>query len=516
MSIQQSTQTKAVPQPSFTPVQTGLLQRKCACGRHTVAGGECAECRQKREGTLQRAAMSSASVSAVPSIVDEVLSSPGQPLGTGTRGFMEPRFDYDFSQVRIHTDSRAEESTQAVNALAYTVGQNIVFGAGQYAPKTLAGQRLIAHELTHVVQQSTMNGTHPYTIGPTSDVYEAEANESASSIVPTLDTGSPQSNTSSLSISHHVHSPTLQRVSFGDNGELSPGRKAIVGAAAQIAERLVKDTAGLSTFRRKWEAFWKGSGALITPKPSLEQYQNAVLGRVVHDMDSSTRPDVKQFVLDEKNLPLERQTAAVTQVGSMDTYIRRFAIDQGIDSVVSLLLHESLHGAGLPMGPAILYEPLFHGFEAEAGFPIMMGGADILDISQVERGDYEVDVTFTYNLHKIGTEDLPKSLEIQVVSSESGEVVNDQQPDGRWVPAHQSIPSKVGQGKWIWHARNPGWASHSVRIRDLTTPTLLGSRQFETDPRCVVGVSTIHCKDEDKPKPTPGGSSPSSTKKVDR
>lgn len=516
MKMQQKTQTKAEPQPSFIPVQAGILQRKCACGQHTFTGSECEECRQKHEGMMQHAAVSSAPVGTVPSVLNEVLSSSGQPLDVATRRFMESRFGQDFSQVRIHNDVRAEESTQAVNALAYTVGQNIVFGAGQYAPGTLVGQRLLAHELTHVVQQSSTNGTHSYTIGPASDVYEAEADKSAFSIVPTFDGNASQADISYLSVNHRLHSPAIQRVSFGDNGELSPGRKAIVAAAAQIAERLVKDTAGLSTFRRKWEAFWNGSGALITPKPSLEQYQNAVLGRVVHDMDSSTRSDVKQFVLDEKSIPLERQTAAVTQVGSMDTYMRRFAIDQGIDSVVSLLLHESLHGAGLPMGPAILYEPLFHGFEAEAGFPMMMGGADILDISQVERGDYEVDVTFTYNLHKIGTEDLPKSLEIQVVSSESGEVVNDQQPDGHWVPALHSIPSKVRQGKWIWHARNPGWVSYSVRIRDLTTPTLLGSRQFETDPRCVVGVSTIHCKDEDKPKPTPGGSSPSSTKKVDR
>ena len=65
----------------------------------------------------------------------------------------EPRFGYDFSQVRIHTDARAAESARAVNARAYTVGREVVFGAGQYSPGTAAGQRLLAHELTHIVQQ---------------------------------------------------------------------------------------------------------------------------------------------------------------------------------------------------------------------------------------------------------------------------------------------------------------------------------------------------------------------------
>jgi hypothetical protein len=68
---------------------------------------------------------------------------------------MELRFGFDFSQVRVHTDAQAAESARAVNALAYTVGSDIVFGAGQYAPGTAAGKRLLAHELTHVVQQGS-------------------------------------------------------------------------------------------------------------------------------------------------------------------------------------------------------------------------------------------------------------------------------------------------------------------------------------------------------------------------
>src|SRR5207245_8354207 len=147
MSTQREIQMKARSHLTTTPVQTGLLQRKCTCSQHTIAGGECTECHQKREGTIQRAAVSAASLNAVPPIVHDVLSSSGQPLDAGTRAFMEPRFGHDFSRVRVHTDARAAESARAVNALAYTVGRDVVFGSGQYEPGTSEGRRWMAHEL---------------------------------------------------------------------------------------------------------------------------------------------------------------------------------------------------------------------------------------------------------------------------------------------------------------------------------------------------------------------------------
>ena len=85
------------------------------------------------------------------------LKGGGQPLSENYRRFFEPRFGRDFSQVRIHTDMKAAESAQAVNARAYTVGLDVIFGAGQFAPGT-TGKRLLAHELTHVVQQQGMPG----------------------------------------------------------------------------------------------------------------------------------------------------------------------------------------------------------------------------------------------------------------------------------------------------------------------------------------------------------------------
>jgi len=90
---------------------------------------------------------------AAPASVERVLSSSGAPLEPLLHDDMEQRFGHDFSRVRVHSGAAAEQSAREVNAQAYTVGHNIVFGADRFAPRTHAGRRLIAHELTHVVQQ---------------------------------------------------------------------------------------------------------------------------------------------------------------------------------------------------------------------------------------------------------------------------------------------------------------------------------------------------------------------------
>jgi Domain of unknown function (DUF4157) len=142
---------------SFRSVAGGFLQRKCACGEASKISGECAEC-GKKHLSLQRATVYPSRLtphaSDVPPIVRDILRSTGQPLDDATRAFMEPRFGHDFSKVRVHTGERAADSAQAVNTLAYTVGSDVVFGAGQYSPASPAGKSLLAHELAHVVQQS--------------------------------------------------------------------------------------------------------------------------------------------------------------------------------------------------------------------------------------------------------------------------------------------------------------------------------------------------------------------------
>ena len=187
----------------------GLLQRKCSCGGSAGSGGECADCTKKK---LQRRANGGTEPPTVPPIVNEVLRSPGRPLDAAVKSSMANRFSFlrdqplksmarsaspkltvnqpgdryekeadqvadrvmrhtgaapispghPFNGVRVHTDAQAAESARAVGALAYAVGNNLVFGSGQYAPETSGGQRLLAHELTHTLQQS---GDHRLVMG---------------------------------------------------------------------------------------------------------------------------------------------------------------------------------------------------------------------------------------------------------------------------------------------------------------------------------------------------------------
>jgi hypothetical protein len=191
-------------------VRNSLLRRPCACGHHTVSGGDCEAWSRKRQ-TGEHAAHSHEKE--VPGIVHEVLSSGGRPLDPETRQFFEPRLGrvvgargttpharvpqkfeiarpgdfheqeadriaeellrtnragtaspalpqrernpgYDLSQVRVHTEPKAARSAQAVDARAFTVGQHVVFGDGFYSPHSASGMKLLAHELAHTAQQA--------------------------------------------------------------------------------------------------------------------------------------------------------------------------------------------------------------------------------------------------------------------------------------------------------------------------------------------------------------------------
>jgi hypothetical protein len=125
------------------------------------SSGQCVACEREETpqfGTTPTVAPIATSPEA-PSVVDEVLRAPGEPLDAATRATLEPRLGYDFSQVRVHVDSTAAESARAVNASAYTVGNHLVFDRQKYAPHTEHGQKLLAHELAHVVQQRAAGRT---------------------------------------------------------------------------------------------------------------------------------------------------------------------------------------------------------------------------------------------------------------------------------------------------------------------------------------------------------------------
>ncbi len=169
----------------------GLIQRKCACGQHTPGGQECAGCKKKRQGAVQRSAIAPAAATAPP-IVHDVLNSPGQPLDAGARSYMESGFGRDLSGVRVHTGPKAAKSASAIGARAYTSGSDIVFGQSEYAPSNSSGRWLIAHELTHVMQQSGRPSGSGLTVAPSGGTLEAEANTVADRVTRANETQAEQ------------------------------------------------------------------------------------------------------------------------------------------------------------------------------------------------------------------------------------------------------------------------------------------------------------------------------------
>jgi hypothetical protein len=162
---------KAVlPGASTPPVQTPALEKSpevkhapipapAQAPAHEAAKHDAAK---KEEIPVQRKAEAAGPISTGSASVDSVLRSSGQPLDRATRRDMESRIGFDFSHVRLHTDARAGESAQQLSAKAYTVGSNVVFAPGRFAPHSSEGRHLLAHELTHVVQQtSSPERSHP-------------------------------------------------------------------------------------------------------------------------------------------------------------------------------------------------------------------------------------------------------------------------------------------------------------------------------------------------------------------
>jgi hypothetical protein len=151
-----------VPISAVAPVASPVVQRACSCGGSSSDGGQCADCAKDHErgsGELQRrrpgtGAPALGHGSPAPHVVHGAIGSAGQPLPDGVRADFERRFVADFSGVRVHTDELADRSARAVQATAFTVANHVVFSRGAYAPQSTSGHRLLAHELTHVIQQN--------------------------------------------------------------------------------------------------------------------------------------------------------------------------------------------------------------------------------------------------------------------------------------------------------------------------------------------------------------------------
>jgi len=218
------------------------LQRKCDCGQHT-GSGECEECKKKKsdqessgDPLLQRSAkkaigVNNPSSNQVPSIVHDVLRSPGHPLDDATRTYFEPRFSQDFSHVRVHSDSMAAKSAKAVNALAYAVGPHVVFASGQFQPESPAGRKLLAHELTHTLQQRRAAPNGNLLIGPTWDPFEREADAASQSVLEAA----------GASRVSGAHSISLRRQPLPTQQSPAPSRGANPGnCMAPLCGRLAK------------------------------------------------------------------------------------------------------------------------------------------------------------------------------------------------------------------------------------------------------------------------------------
>lgn len=227
---QTSSRIKTATAGAPGPLPAGLLQRKCACGGTPGVDGECAECRKKR---LQRQPAGPTDSASVPSLVHEVLRSPGQPLDAATRAFMEPRFGHDFGRVRVHTNAQAAESARAVNAQAYTVGNNVVFAADRYEPGSARGGRLLAHELAHVVQQNgRAEDLQPYGIAPDDHPAEREAETAADAVVHSRQARVGQA--AGRSILLHRHKDDLVAYTGGQSATvyvISAGKVIYMGSA---------------------------------------------------------------------------------------------------------------------------------------------------------------------------------------------------------------------------------------------------------------------------------------------
>jgi hypothetical protein len=155
--------------------------------------------------------------------VDRALASPARSLDPATRAAMEPRFGHDFSQVRIHTGGQADASARALDANAYTVGRDIVFGRDRYSPHSPEGRRLLAHELMHVVQQGFSSVSHAPRqarhLGAADDALEADADRAADSVLRPQGAAAPLRAVAGLS-------PLIQRDGPAKEKETKPETKA--------------------------------------------------------------------------------------------------------------------------------------------------------------------------------------------------------------------------------------------------------------------------------------------------
>jgi hypothetical protein len=346
--------------------------------------------------------------------------SPGHPLPDGVRRSMESRFSNDFSRVRVHADAEAAESARSLNARAYTVGQDIVFGAGHYVPGSPRGQHLLAHELAHV-DQFQSGRVPPGTVQRApDDAIEVDIVE--------VSTAESDLLFHDLGIKLPGSPP---RVTFGSDGPIpETDRKSV-----QMTFDLAYATAASPTFAARLGVFKASFGKEQKQIPGLsgitQQKYLEALGRMTINLaDTSKNPSVIKLVQEESGKNAGTPTAGFTPVGGQSVYLRGFALKEGRDALAALILHEAFHVAGVPAtpitgGPELFMEVGVHGFEAQVGLPLSQIAAKTARIDAVKAVGSGIEFTVTIN----NPDDLSSDIvDIDVVDGNRNQVFAAKRP----------------------------------------------------------------------------------------
>jgi hypothetical protein len=242
---------------------------------------------------------------AVPPIVQKVLRAPGQPLDVGTRTFMERRFGFDFSRVRIHSDPLAARSAGALESLAYTAGRDVVFGERQFSPSTSQGKNLLAHELAHVMQQEgAPPGALPERVTSPDDPSERAADALANAAL-----GGTALPRQAMTATPGVLSRRVGNVNCPPN---TAGAPADPRAALEIVNPIAVDFATQTADALAADAATVATGIPATPSATLQAFQDhlglpvAVGSGFMNRLTGQVRPS-QQIALREELLIVSRR-----------------------------------------------------------------------------------------------------------------------------------------------------------------------------------------------------------------
>lgn len=393
----------------------------------------------------------------LPRIVHEAAASAGRPLDEAARTDMERRFGLDFDRVRIHDDALAGQAARAAGARAYTAGEDIVLGP-EYSPGSSAGSRLLAHELGHVVQQRMGMVQSGAVQRDEIDVTLVEVSQAESDL---------------LFRESGIRLPgSPPQVTFGGDGPIPSGDQK----AVQQAFDLAYSTAASPTFAARFGEFKQRIGkAGSANMPGLadlsqQKYLEALARMTIHLADTTKNPMVQGWMREERQSGEKLPVAGFTPIGSNSVYLRGFAIRESRDALASLILHESVHVAGLPNKPInefleTILEVSIHGFEASVGLPLSQIVEKAASISAVKpRG---AGVEFTASVTK--AENLPSdTITVEILDGNRRRVFARELPKGRF-----SKP-------FVWDGLAAGKPTesgiHSIRV--VAGNVLLAARDY--------------------------------------